>query len=230
MRRRPYRRPRRKRPLRRPALRFSPPAWAKLLFLRDLGPTEVGAFGISRPDGLLLVHELALIQQSCTSTFVSFEDAAVAAFFDAQVDQGRRPEEFGRIWIHTHPGSSPQPSRVDRETFQRAFGHCDWAVMCILARSGDCFAELSWRCGGPARWPLAVEVDYGCPFPAAEPRLWEEEYAAAVAAEAAWTDFSAWPTRRWQSQGAEYDRWAADTMVAAAEQGRAGPLEQEPGR
>ena len=36
-------------PKRRPILRFSPTAWAKLLFLRDYGPTEVGGFGIAQP-------------------------------------------------------------------------------------------------------------------------------------------------------------------------------------
>ena len=30
-----------------PVLRFSPTAWAKLLFLRDYGETEVGGFGIA---------------------------------------------------------------------------------------------------------------------------------------------------------------------------------------
>ena len=39
-----------------PRLRFRPTAWAKLLFLRDAGPTEVGGFGISAPDDLLLVE------------------------------------------------------------------------------------------------------------------------------------------------------------------------------
>ena len=39
--------------IRRPAnssLRLSPTAWAKLLFLRDLGDTEVGGFGIAAAD------------------------------------------------------------------------------------------------------------------------------------------------------------------------------------
>jgi len=39
--------PHQKRSPRRPKLRFSPTAWAKLLFLRDRGPTEVGGFGIT---------------------------------------------------------------------------------------------------------------------------------------------------------------------------------------
>ena len=90
--RRHQRRPRRKRTQRRPAIRFSPYAWAKLLYLRDLGPTEVGGFGISDADDLLFVTDFVLVEQHCTETFVSFDDAAVAAFFDDQIDLGRRPE------------------------------------------------------------------------------------------------------------------------------------------
>ena len=135
---------------RRPKLRFTPTAWAKLLFLRDLGPTEVGAFGVTRPDDLLLVDEIQLVQQRCTETFVVFDDTAVAEHFETQADLGRRPEQCGRIWIHTHPGKSAQPSHIDVETFHRVFGSCDWAVMFIIARGGEAYAELSWRHGGPA--------------------------------------------------------------------------------
>src|SRR5690242_2541495 len=85
-----------------PVLRFSPTAWAKLLFLRDAGETEIGAFGISAPDDLLLVEDVELVTQTCTYVTVEFDDAAVAAFFDEQVDLGRRPESFGRLWLHTH--------------------------------------------------------------------------------------------------------------------------------
>src|SRR4051812_35743192 len=38
-------------------LRFSPTAWAKLLFLRDIGDTEVGGFGITPADDLLFVED-----------------------------------------------------------------------------------------------------------------------------------------------------------------------------
>lgn len=50
----------RRRRRRSPILRFSPYAWAKLLFLRDRGPTEVGGFGIASPEDLLLVKTLPL--------------------------------------------------------------------------------------------------------------------------------------------------------------------------
>src|SRR5690242_14104510 len=115
-----------------PVLRFTPTAWAKLLRLRDLGETEVGGFGISAPDDLLLIEDVRLVCQICAVVSVKFDDLAVADFFDEQVDEGRRPEQFARIWVHTHPGDSPQPSGVDEQTFARCFGQSDWAVMFIL--------------------------------------------------------------------------------------------------
>ena len=40
------------------SLRLTPYAWAKLIYLRDLGETEVGGFGITAADDLLLVEGL----------------------------------------------------------------------------------------------------------------------------------------------------------------------------
>ena len=163
-----------------PSLRFSPWAWAKLLYLRDAGPTEVGGFGISRPGDLLFVEDVVLIQQSCSPATVAFDDTAVAEFFDDQIDAGRRPEEFGRIWIHTHPGNCAQPSRVDEETFERVFSRSDWAVMAILASGGQSYARLSFSVGPGSTIEIPVTVDFESTFPAAEPLIWQQEYAAAV--------------------------------------------------
>lgn len=164
-------------------MRFNPTAWAKLLYLRDRGPTEVGGFGITTPDDLLCVQDVALVAQTCTESFVAFDDAAVAEFFDHQIDLGRRPDQCGRIWIHTHPGHSAEPSTTDRKTFVRVFGHCDWAVMTILARGGECFAELSWRHGGPAGIRMDVEMDFSLPFPASDEAAWAAEYDSLVQGE-----------------------------------------------
>lgn len=157
------------------------------MFLRDLGPTEVGGFGISAPDDLLFVHDVQLVKQHCSATFVAFDDVAVAEYFENQVDLGRKPEEFGRIWIHTHPGYCPQPSPTDIETFDRVFGTSDWAVMFIIARSGSTYAELHWRAGS-ASLPMTVEVDFTQPFAASDHTSWNEEYRANVLAES-------WPMR-----------------------------------
>ena len=82
------RKPHRRRRSTLPALRFSPTAWAKLLFLRDYGHTEVGGFGVTAPTDLLLVQDLQLVKQSCSLVHVAFDDEAVANFFDDQVDAG----------------------------------------------------------------------------------------------------------------------------------------------
>ena len=201
--RRQLRRPRRKRQQRRPTLRFSPTAWAKLLYLRDLSPTEVGGFGISAPDDLLLVQDIQLVRQHCTEVFVAFDDVAVADFFEDQVDLGRKPQEIGRIWIHTHPGCCPHPSPTDIETFDRVFGACDWAVMFIMARSGDTHAELHWRAGS-ASLPLDVEVDFTQPFSGSDHPSWREEYHANVQADT-WPMKSRSPSGRRLISDQEFD-------------------------
>ena len=91
----------------RPALRFSPTAWAKLVCLRDCGPTEVGGFAISAADDLLAVDDVQMVRQTCTPVTVRFDDQSVADYFDRQIDAGLQPERFSRIWVHTHPGRLP---------------------------------------------------------------------------------------------------------------------------
>jgi hypothetical protein len=166
---------------RRPSvLRFSPMAWAKLLLLRDMGDTEIGGFGISAADDLMFVQDVEVVAQSCTWAHVAFDDDAVADFFDRQVDAGRRPEEFGRIWVHTHPGNSAEPSGTDEATFARVFSRSDWAVMFILARGGQAHARLRYNVGPGADIKLPVDVDYSRPFAGSNAEAWQADYQAHV--------------------------------------------------
>jgi hypothetical protein len=176
------RRPRetRSRSRRRPRLRFSPTAWAKLLFLRDRGSTEVGGFGIAPAADLLYVEDIRLVRQTCTSVSVAFDDSAVAEFFDDQIDAGRKPEQFGRIWLHTHPGDSAQPSHVDEATFGRVFGPCDWAVMFILAREGETYCRLQFRAGPGGAFEIPVRVDFETNFAGSDFEAWAGEYDTTV--------------------------------------------------
>ncbi|WP_339688316.1 hypothetical protein [Gimesia maris] len=163
-----------------PQLRFSPTAWAKLLYLRDYGDTEVGGFGITSDEDLLLVQDLQLVEQTCSLAHVAFDDEAVANFFDDQVDAGLRPEQFGRIWIHTHPGDCPLPSQTDEATFERVFGRSDWAVMFILARTGQTYARLKFNVGPSAEFEIPVKRDYSQIFAGCDPERWEDEYLSRV--------------------------------------------------
>ncbi|MBA3483876.1 MAG: hypothetical protein H0T51_18885 [Pirellulales bacterium] len=104
----------------------------------------------------------------------------MADYFDEQVDRGRAPEEFGRIWVHTHPGASAEPSVTDEETFTRVFGKCDWAVMAILAQGGAPYARLRFGMAPGGSLEIPVEVDFGAEFPGSDRTVWEAEYATHV--------------------------------------------------
>ena len=163
-----------------PVLRFSPTTWAKLLYLRDLGETEIGGFGISSSSDLFHVADLRLVHQNCTATSVSFSDEGVADYFDEQVDAGLGPQLFSRIWIHTHPGDCPQPSRTDEETFSRVFGHAHWSLMFILARGGNTYARLRFNVGAEAEVKIPVEVDFTRAFAGSDFDGWMQEYTRCV--------------------------------------------------
>ncbi len=164
-------------------LRLSPYAWKKLLFWRDFDVTEVGGFGISAPDDLLLVQDISLVRQKCSEVTVKFDDQAVADHFDDYVDLGYEVERFARIWIHTHPGNSASPSSTDEETFARCFGNSDWALMLILAQGGETYARLALNAGPGGNVMLPVEIDFSRPMPASEEQDWEQEYLDSVTEE-----------------------------------------------
>jgi proteasome lid subunit RPN8/RPN11 len=145
---------------------FSPLAWLKLQFFCHAGDTEVGGFGISSDSDPLYLQDFVTVVQKTTEVTVELDDTAVADHFDLMNDQGIGPGRCGRIWIHTHPGSSPAPSRVDEETFERVFGSCDWALMFIVARSGQNYARLRFNAGPGGTVLLPTEVDWSA-WPAA---------------------------------------------------------------
>ena len=170
----------RKQQHRSPSLRFSPTAWAKLVFLRDITDNEVGGFGITEADDLLFVTDFVLIKQKVTSVSVSFDDDAVADYFEDQVEAGRRPEQFARIWLHSHPGNSPQPSCTDEETFTRVFGSCDWSIMAIVAQDSSTYAKLRFNTGPGGETKIPICVEYGYQFEATDFGLWRQQYMANV--------------------------------------------------
>ena len=165
---------------RKPELRFTPYAWAKLQYFCHRGETEIGGFGVTAADDPLLIEDFVTVKQEVSVVSVAFDDEAVASFFDDQVDAGRQPVQFARIWLHTHPGDSPHPSPPDEDTFARVFGSCDWAVMFILARGGDTYARLRFNVGPGGQALLPVTVDYEQPFEGSDHTAWESEYQAHI--------------------------------------------------
>jgi proteasome lid subunit RPN8/RPN11 len=164
----------------KPLLRFSPTAWAKLLFMRDMTDNEVAGFGVTDADDLLFVKEFIIIKQQVTCISFIFDDQAIGDFFETQVDLGRKPEQFARIWLHSHPGDFPQPSSTDEQTFTRVFGSCDWSIMFIVARSSNTYARLRFNAGPGGEINIPVCVDYSRQFEAANFELWRQQYKSMV--------------------------------------------------
>ena len=182
------------------ALKFSPTAWAKLLYFRDKSDNEVGGFGITEPDDLLCVREFSTVKQQVTAVSVKFDDEAVADLFENQVDLGRKPEQFARIWLHSHPGSSPEPSIIDEETFERVFGGCQWALLFVVAQNDKTYAKLSFNVGPGGHVLIPVGIDYSQDFGASNRELWDTEYTANIKA----TEWLSNRTRR-QENSANHD-------------------------
>jgi hypothetical protein len=139
---------------------FAPLAWLKLQYLCHSGCTEVGGFGISDAADLLRVVDFGPLRQRTCPVSVAFDDDVVANYVDACVDAGLPQDRFFRLWIHTHPGSSVQPSATDEQTFARVFSASPWGVMFILGRTGQTLARLSFAAGPGASLLLPVAVDW----------------------------------------------------------------------
>jgi proteasome lid subunit RPN8/RPN11 len=132
----------------------------KLQFLCHAGPTEVAAFGLAAADDPLYLEDILVVRQRATPVTVAFDDESVADLFDSMVDVGILPGRFARVWLHTHPGASVEPSGTDEQTFHRVFGGCDWAVMAILGRTGNTSARLTFNSGPSGSLNLPVCVDW----------------------------------------------------------------------
>ena len=126
------------------------------------------------------MEDVCLVRQRCTPVTVEFNDNSVADFFDDQVDAGLKPEQFGRIWVHTHPGVCADPSPTDEETFARCFGSVEWMVMFILAQGGETYARLRFNVGPKTSQRMNVKVDYSLPFEASNSFAWKREFDANV--------------------------------------------------
>ena len=131
----------------------------------------------------MFITDIAVVKQTVTVASVSFDDDAVADFFEDQVETGRKPEQFARIWLHTHPGCSSKPSGTDEATFQRVFGSCDWSIMAIVAQDNSSYARLRFSTGPGGEMEIPIGIGYHCEFDATDFDLWQQQYLTNVVEE-----------------------------------------------
>ena len=170
--------------------------------MRDFGNTEIGGFGVT-PNNLLLVEDFITVPQICTSVTVELDDEALAKFFDGMAAKGLHPRQYLRVWIHTHPGNSATPSPTDEEMFAEKFkADCSHAIMLIVAKGGDVTCRLFVADPG-IETEIPVKIDYQPSKD--EKEEWGAEYKRNVSAKytySGYTPYAGYPQTRYYQGGA----------------------------
>lgn len=163
-------------------IRFTPFAWAKMLYLRDKGYTEISGFALTDAKDPYLVIDFMMPKQECSGATTEMTSEGIVELFDKLSGpakfggMGISPSRYGRIWIHTHPGFSSEPSGTDWSTFRDVFGDKDWAIMFVLGKGKEatCILRLAELPKGHFRIPWDIDWDYQ--FPASDFEAWDKEY------------------------------------------------------
>ena len=175
---------------------FSPTAWAKLIYLRDKGDTEIACFGLSLDlNNILYVDDVQMAGQESTSVTAEFTEQGLA---DHQakwcIEEHLHPVQCQRVWIHTHPGNSATPSGTDWETFYEGPLWCksDWYVMFILAKGGDTHCSLQVNTPSPMTIDIKHRIDWANKFGAADHDAWDAEYDRCLKSPSAYFGYGGW--------------------------------------
>jgi hypothetical protein len=144
----------------------------KLKYMCHKQDCEVAGFGITPdPDNPSYITDFVTVKQEVSGATFEFDDDGLAAYQEkfALPPYNLNPEQFMRIWIHTHPGEGVTPSGTDETCFREKFGDMDWAVMMIMGRTGRFYSRLRYNIGPKSDVELPTFVDYE-----ALPRFLEE--------------------------------------------------------
>lgn len=161
-------------------LRFTAYAYAKLLYIRDCGNTEVAGYGVTATEDPLLVTDFVLTKQECTGVTFDLDLEDGAEYMERMMDAGLMPWMYANLLIHSHPGNSPNPSSTDEINFQKAFSHPDWAIMLIIAKDDSMYCRLKLNTGPGVEKLLNVQVDFSQDFQASDRKTWKIEYDSKV--------------------------------------------------
>lgn len=157
-------------------LRFSPFAYAKLIYWRDIGQTEIGCYAIMGTSDPLLITDLKMIKQTCSSVSVDFDKEDSIKFVEEMTDKGLSPWQHSSCFIHTHPGDSPSPSQADEENFRDNFSIANCSIFYILAKGGKDYTRMRFNVPPGIDVDIRTQIDYSLPFKASDHEAWKKEY------------------------------------------------------
>lgn len=163
-------------------IKFTPTAYAQILRVCQEAETEIGFWGITDPDNPLLIVGLHMPKQACTVASCSFDETGIGESVEELSKLGLHVSQYGRVWIHTHPGNSPNPSGKDEQTFSEDFKGKPFAVMMILAKGGQWYARAKWDGSNVPLLSREIDVSvcWDCEFEGSDWLEWTNELSEKV--------------------------------------------------
>ena len=100
---------------------------------------EVSLMGISASEeDIGFITDFVCIPQEASMGLTEPTDEGFAKHWeDMLIDKDISIIRCARFWAHTHPGTSPEPSSTDNDTFKKWYNDSDFGVMYILADGDD---------------------------------------------------------------------------------------------
>ncbi len=133
----------------------------KLKFWIDMSFGEFGGFAVTAdPNDRFKITDFIILPQTASGGHADLDNMAIAKYTCKMVKSGLQPNQFSRIWFHTHGGSGyfgPHSSTDDDNTFVRAFGQCDWSVMLIFNDAYSVYMELQNNKAHNIGWEIGFE-------------------------------------------------------------------------
>jgi hypothetical protein len=163
-------------------IRFTAYAFAKMLYLREKGSTEISGFALTDENDPYLIIDFLLPKQECTGVTTEMTSEGIVELFDKLSGPakfnglGLSPSRYGRIWIHTHPGFSSEPSGTDWSTFKGTFGDKEWSIMFVFSSEREATCMLQIQALPDAHFRIPWEISWEHPFAGTNYAEWDKEY------------------------------------------------------
>ena len=129
--------------------------------MRDFGSTEVSGCCVTHPNNFLCITDFVMAAQECSATSTEMDGEDLLSLMYMMRDQGIDNERWARIWLHTHPGMSPNPSQTDEKEFASNYASQQWAIMAILSTDGRTYCRLKSNVGPTITKELQIRVANG---------------------------------------------------------------------
>jgi len=117
-------------------LNIPPHVMTKLHTWRGWGPSEVTGFFVSSKENVLDIIDAELVRAACSSVSVDITSEELLEFYQRMAEKGIYPSQL-RVWWHTHPKMTADPSHIDFDTFDELNQDRALGVMYILGEDHE---------------------------------------------------------------------------------------------